>query len=1046
MTSADAACRCDSKNDPLWAFCEDDLYCPQCGLRIAELHCNHWHPATQRVWVYPREVSPFPIPQFTLPLELHYRDRDRNLQKRPPSIDVEHSMGPQDYFDTRVEPLPHGRGRVFYVRLVPTDEKVLPHLPRQGLRRKLTLVSDAGKTTLPLMICNTPEVSVALKGRGIEPVGDNRWEITVADLLTVELSLQVTAPLIVSEDLAEIDVGDPDDAELAAPAVAVRMSSPLRAETVIYPSEPWSTTVHLDTRRFTQPGQRCQLIVLLQAKFTRLPPIILQLERVEKGRIRFDDNPYVVEETMYIGEVRSNNRNENPEDSSHPRYRPIVKKLYAKNEGNDAITLSPLEIDGNAAWLRAHWDADDIEERSRLPQADGKMILEPGERAEIYLRIDLTGVEVVDDSVLSARLFTTDERSRRWDVPLTLNHIRHRTPCPYPLAVDFGNSNSYVAIQRPGPEFRWSADDQIVPAHALRDPERYPTALFFESLENPECPEYVIGPDALRLGRAAPRALVKDLKRWIGVEGSHRYRSVYDRHGRDHRYDVDTLIGLYIARLIEEAERIIRCYRITRVGVAYPSNFGPGRREAFQRVLQQICESSVNSRDRKLVALEADIDEANAGALSFVLDKVERNRLLRAEQLSFVVASFDLGGGSMDTALLRFRVTEGNVRFPIFCSEYLGIGGLASFGGDNVTIAVMELLKKRLLESIGLQGVPAEQALARIPMPIQSGHRPGEEQECYEALWDAAEEIKIYQSLQLESGPDPAAATRLKNILVADLRKLLETTPAAAGSHLEALQAAIEENKFLINLEDIYRHVIAADPIGEGGYSVEERVRQGADELFEFARQKCTQIDFVVLGGSASRLPLVKQVFMTNLGKQTGIEDVEDRIIFDPRRTKFRVAYGLARYLSLRASKHCFAASKNYTSTTLGLWVEGDFDFIPVVPNCSPVDNRATWYKFEADGYTVPIRHYLDDRRHLRLYRRDLSKEVMLHGWFDLSKPGSGSGDAVIAALTEDLPSDAIAAVRLVGSEFDVELTICAGGQAFGYWHLVRDTMHNQDF
>jgi hypothetical protein len=199
----------------------------------------------------------------------------------------------------------------------------------------------------------------------------------------------------------------------------------------------------------------------------------------------------------------------------------------------------------------------------------------------------------------------------------------------------------------------------------------------------------------------------------------------------------------------------------------------------------------------------------------------------------------------------------------------------------------------------------------------------------------------------------------------------------------------------------------------------------------------------------------------------------QTRIVYDPDRTKCRVAFGLARYLDVSAgSDHHLARSRDYTSDAIGVRIEGTGQFLQVIPNCSRVNDPDVWYRVEtasndsqdsttagasatvgpADGgggSSTPTAE--QERRPFPLGR--LPRKVVLYrqedvprdnplGWFwaDVSAESPAAPGTAAAAPPDPfpLPKNACAELRLMGSERQIELRIVAGDRIYGPWPMKR--------
>jgi molecular chaperone DnaK (HSP70) len=1056
-------CKCDRRgeNEVRWAFCEDDRHCPRCGERITVLEADDQRIAARPndrrsvLWIYPRKLPGFDSPQYAFPLKVIHADRGRRRCERAPTVDIENSRGPAPWFSHKIEAVAHGGGGRFYCRLVPASSAQPPQLPSDGLDSILHLEGDFGRYEFRVRICNAPVVEVDLQGRGIERVDDRHWQITLAEQLELDLTVRaVTAPILIDEPLDRIDIAQADAQGLKSvdPGLTASLSEPLPKGTEITPASPWSTRLWLDATRLSEPGQVRQMLISLKAAVYRLSPLVLKLERIQKGKLEFWPSPITVD-VMYDGEVRSNAEDENPES---PRDPPVIRKVFVTNVGEETIKLQPLEVrsqepTATADWITVRW-AVDVDEPTQKPKRDGTLVLEPGERGEVYIRVDLTsfrGQTIPAEGSLTAQIRTEDDTRTPWTVEFRILHLLLRTESPDPLAIDFGNSNSYAAIRNPGPPYPARRGAAIVPAHELRDPERSPTALFLKdigSMPKSSRPEYVIGKEAVALAGESDK-LVTDLKRWIGPGSDHKFRLITDQHGNTRRFNIDQLVQFYLEELIRQTERVLRKHHVTRIGVSYPAKFCPQRRKAFQEIIQKLCDDSSQDPGRRvpITAAEFDIDEANAVAVGFAFNVDDQEKylepLVSPERPSFVVASFDLGGGSLDTALLRFHVQEGDIEEPVFESTYLGIGGHEDFGGDNVTLAFLELLKERLRAVVQQANQPTEHLLEQIPSPIQRDQTP-RTRRTFHAMFTAAEAIKLFQCTHSQGEVSAADRENLKRKLQLNLINALDLAALDANRSEQVrktIEESIETDAFLISLDEAYDHVLQCDFTGQGDYSVRSRIVEAVLELRNFAEtHEAGPIDFVVLGGSGSRLPLVKQIVAEELSEATPI--------YEATRLKFRVAEGLVRHLDLvPPHPHKLARSRDYTSREIGILRNPTAARMRiVVPNCSRLNDPGTWHEFRTGGERLAnVVRYLVGGTRLELHRASNTPFPDLHGWFDLSVPGQESGVPGSADLPSQLPHPLPgimhAAFRLLGSETEVELRIEINGEYYGYWKMIAD-------
>ncbi len=157
-------CELADRGDPLCGFCEDDLFCPQCGEEVFELSSENEPPEDQtdpndrrRLWVY----ALFPEEQTdSLAIQAHEcrvyfkfatKDRNRNPVQRKLSLDLAACNVDAPYpFARQLELVSEQyQGSVYRLTVLPVVlEKFGPDwytlVPDQGVPATLTLVGNCG--------------------------------------------------------------------------------------------------------------------------------------------------------------------------------------------------------------------------------------------------------------------------------------------------------------------------------------------------------------------------------------------------------------------------------------------------------------------------------------------------------------------------------------------------------------------------------------------------------------------------------------------------------------------------------------------------------------------------------------------------------------------------------------------------------------------------------------------------------------------------------------------------------------------------------------
>lgn len=1059
-------CRCSERSDPLWSYCSDDYFCPQCGEKVTRLISKYRlipESSSDEVWVYAQKGKDQDIPVYTFPLAVSFCDQTRTSRRRKPTINFQLSKLEANHFfaptlvpaeanNPDVERMPN---RLYRVQLAPLGEITIP---KEGVRLRVArLVGDfSDNESLCLRVGNKPAIRVELVGSGLEQGKENGTVVRVARAAELEVKLLVhaeNAPICISRPLNNDNIHcSPETGDFPAISgqISLRIADELVVGTVIEPGTPWSTAAKLYAAALTIPGQRATVSLHFDVLAASVDQLALTLERVEMGGVEFDPNPFVID-TMYLGESRSNalnDKRENPEVPAIQGHHPVIRPLSIRNLGRQRIVLTRPTVSQSQPfeWLSVNW-ATDVEAGAVSPLHE-QLELEPYDVGQIYIRVDLRNVpaeKLPQNRSLSATIeiqqLSTEEIFR---INVTLQNVRDRTACPAPLCIDFGNTSSFASLKW-HKEFPPSLKPEIADVHELRFPEAFHTVIFFKKIaDDPLESECEIGDlaitEAEKFAASTSGALVSDLKRYIGAPS--RTKTITDLRGHsspDHtkRVLVSDLIVLFLIQLIERAERILRKYTIAQICVSHPSKFDVAKRHEFYSLIDRVCERVTSRRPPKslrLTRLEADVDEANAVAVGTVFEREFRadflTSRLQSQRSDFVVACLDLGGGSLDTALMRFVVVNRSLFRPRFQSEYLGIGGNSAFGGDNVTLAFMECLLDRIRDCLDHCGLSSSDYLLCIPDPSNKDtHSQAFARRNYQILWEVAEKVKLYQcrfggltggAIDSQTELEPLCSfvqTRLVNdlVLMPRVTGRVQIDPAVAT----ALKTFVENRSFLIPLPEVYDHKfrssLAVQSREASRQCVRDHIQASLSDLKRLAATHNVEVDIIVLAGAGCRLPLVTELISNQFSA---------RVINDPRRTKFRVAHGLVRFLDAATGGHDFACSSHYSTFAYELG-SLDMDYkAPAIPNCASLRQPEKWYPvLVAHEWTngVDINAKIDeivshnDLRRVYVFRveEDLSRQT--HGWFDLGSPPL---QTTAPLANEDLLSfDATVEVRLFESE-----------------------------
>lgn len=523
-------------------------------------------------------------------------------------------------------------------------------------------------------------------------------------------------------------------------------------------------------------------------------------------------------------------------------------------------------------------------------------------------------------------------------------------------AIDLGTSNSTAAVYH----LEYDAVTGAPWCPELEDDEvEVPSAVLvrdlghFRNLLEGSC---VVGRAALREYAENPlqdpRCLQLGTKRLVGTD---RILTA-DSHGAGGF--VDPLNVLYmLARSIRERvqshDGIRACIR--KLIVTFPPTWDYKQIDRWKEIFRRLRFSDAD--------LDLSLDEASAAGLFFIYrwikDEDPRNRLLQdllhsAEEIRengvhvgdrylLNLLSFDFGGGTIDLAVIRVHLTVLSdiirMRITLQGSDSL------NYGGDQVTLAVFRVLKRRIAMGLSdperLLGRDEDKARTRAAaeeasvesglflLPTQPLHRrlrvAGSAEAGMEVIrerWTELEQKIADERLppELEDAVDAVFSTRFWKSLEEPISPLAKTNFGWLWERAESLkrelfrqanrrergiglrERPVDDIRGGVRLKDLPESTPGRPPrdsaLGEAKawVVVEEiyrSIRPSLERAVACAHRLAAQqrIDRIVLTGQSSWIPLVRRLF-TRSKSEGGFGLAPNKIEFDERNAKAAVSKG----------------------------------------------------------------------------------------------------------------------------------------------------------
>ena len=403
----------------------------------------------------------------------------------------------------------------------------------------------------------------------------------------------------------------------------------------------------------------------------------------------------------------------------NPGELPLEACVVAVRECPDWLHLERVGRDGESRPLLA------APEACELPPAERRshpawLVLGPRRRLQLVAAVNTdhrffprpandlpAGAKALENE--SARVELELQGGERLEIPVAIAEVLLGRPeFDGTFALDFGTTNSCWAWKR----------RRIDPEGLNRPPDcsaEVPSVVFFRDLRQREAPRVLVGQKARLAALAHPErvwASCESIKRLLGTD---RRVTVLDARGRTATYSPEEVASFALREMIERAEQEhLDGARVTRVVATYPTLFSPRQRRALQDALLM----ALRAKDEALVPpecltpgerareaqqkadelVELRLDEANAATFRYITGPLLEACFRFNRDQTRDVVSFDFGGGTIDISYLRVVVRrELARRATTIETRLLGVSGEPSYGGDNVSLELLRLLRVKLV-------------------------------------------------------------------------------------------------------------------------------------------------------------------------------------------------------------------------------------------------------------------------------------------------------------------------------------------------------------
>jgi molecular chaperone DnaK (HSP70) len=341
------------------------------------------------------------------------------------------------------------------------------------------------------------------------------------------------------------------------------------------------------------------------------------------------------------------------------------------------------------------------------------MAVKPSARLPMILNINTGHVQFPkDESSYKDELTFEFENGEQLVIYLYLREITNvKETFRGTLAMDFGTTNSCYAWKgRVGSDFQMS--DMLTPPKASSE---IPSVIRLKDISLRKSPTVEVGHPARdyiskNSGRSYTYAI--SIKRLLGEAAKTIFLD--ERSGiepdRFQEYLPEEIAGLIIKEILVEAEREIGM-EIPQVVATYPILFTQTKLNALRRAFKFAFESMDKVWSDESVILK--VDETNAATFNYIYGTIlDEMRRFSSASSKHRLVSYDFGGGTVDVAVTDVDLERDSAGRVIIKTTPMGLTGDAYFGGDNVTLATLMVLKHKLVLTIAETITEEKQAAA----------------------------------------------------------------------------------------------------------------------------------------------------------------------------------------------------------------------------------------------------------------------------------------------------------------------------------------------
>ncbi|MHC4600463.1 MAG: Hsp70 family protein [Planctomycetota bacterium] len=462
------------------------------------------------------------------------------------------------------------------------------------------------------------------------------------------------------------------------------------------------------------------------------------------------------------------------------------KLIYIINSDDDDVSLEVTDVE------KPEW----IEIEEIIPGA--QLDFESGKRTPVIVNLNTNHRFFPHGASLDEKVRVQFADDLVMDIPITIPAITEGIEdFQGVFAIDFGTTNTCYAYKGKLDEYQ----DAYTAEQTKSSPE-IPSLVFFKDVSSSTNPKYLVGNSAKQEIQEfgwQTYAYFQSIKRDLGTD---RRVIVMDEHaaeGEGHRQEwhVEEVSAFIIRDIIHRAQKDLG-QRVTNVVATFPTLYTLEKKEALTRAFERAFQDLGVEFTENTVTL--DLDETNAAAFNYIYGTMlDELRGLSVREKTATLLSYDFGGGTVDVSLIGITITRDDVGRIDIITDVKGLTGERYYGGDNVTLEVTRILKKKAALVVAgkiqtdltarAEAVAAAKA-AEDDFFGGSGAKTEKEEDIF-ASADEDDDAKVVE--KVEEDPE------LAEIVNRDSESEYNTAVELVSKHKEVIDASIEKGLSLVD-------------------------------------------------------------------------------------------------------------------------------------------------------------------------------------------------------------------------------------------------------